>query len=110
MATAAFDPGRLNRLVSIRVPSTATDAAGQPLDAWTELRQAWASIRLPGGLEAIRADKPTSELQASIRLRYCTDMHAGMRLHQGATVYQIDAVLPDQEQRKWTDLVCRVVA
>lgn len=110
MADAFFDPGRLNRLVSIRVPSATTDAAGQPLDTWAELRQAWADIRHPRGLEAIRSDKPTSEVQASIRLRHCTDVNAGMRLVHAGTTYHVDAVLPVGSRRQWVDLVCKVVS
>lgn len=106
---ADFDPGRLNRRVSIMVPSIATDAIGQPLGTWTELRKAWADIRHPRGLEAIAADKVASEVQASIRLRYCTDVDAGMRLVHGGTTYHVDAVLPDETGRQWVDLACKVV-
>lgn len=106
---ADFDPGRLNRRVSIMVPSTATDAIGQPLPGWTELRKAWADIRHPRGLESIGGDKVASEVQASIRVRYCTDVTAGMRVHHGAVVYHVDAVLPDEAGRQWTDIVCKQV-
>lgn len=107
---ADFDPGRLNRRVSIMVPSTATDAIGQPLGTWTELRKAWADIRHPRGLEAIKADQPASIVAASIRIRYSTDVTTAMRVHHGAAVYMIEAILQDEQGRQWSDLVCRLVA
>lgn len=106
---ASFDPGRLNRLVQIQQRTSVQDAIGQPLDTWTSIAAVWADIRQPRGLEAIRADKPASEVQSSIRIRYRTDVNAGMRVVHGATVYQIDAVLSDVSGRQWVDLVCKVI-
>lgn len=106
---ADFDPGRLNRQVSIMVQSTDVDAIGQPLNTWTELRKAWADIRHPRGLEAIKADKPTSIVAASIRIRYSTSVTSAMRVHYGASVYEIEAVIHDEQGRQWSDLVCKLV-
>lgn len=105
-----FDPGRLNRLVSIRAQISTADAIGQPLDTWVEVAQAWADIRHPRGLQALLADKPTSEVQASIRIRYRWDITAGMRIHHGTSVYHIDAVLPDEGRRQWVDFACTLVS
>lgn len=105
-----FDPGRLNRRVSLMVQTSAADAIGQPMDTWTEHAKAWADIKTKTGMESLRADRPTSEVEASIRLRYRTDLTAGMRVHHGATVYHVDAVLPDEAGREWVDLACKVVS
>jgi SPP1 family predicted phage head-tail adaptor len=91
------------------VQTAAADAIGQPLDTWIELRKAWADIRHPRGLEAIGGDKVGSEVKASIRVRYCTDVTAGMRVHHGSAVYHVDAALPDETGRQWTDIVCKQV-
>jgi SPP1 family predicted phage head-tail adaptor len=86
------------------------DAAGQRLVDFTDLRQAWADIKTLGGLATIKAGAATSKVQASIRLRSCSDIEAGMRIVQlrGGTVYNVLAVLPG-ESRTWTDLVCEVL-
>lgn len=107
---STYDPGRLNCRVTIHAQTAAADAIGQPLDTWTQVGQAWADIRHQSGLESLRADKPTSEVKASIRMRYRTNVTAGMRIHHGATVYHIDAVLPDETRRQWVDFTCKVVS
>ena len=48
--------------------------------------------------------------KVSIRIRYRTDLHAGMRVVHGATVYNIKAALPDFERQVHTDLVCEGVS
>lgn len=101
-------PQTLRHYVSIEQRTAGRDAAGQPLpDAWAELRKEWADIRTTGGLEAIRAGAVTSTVNASIRLRFCEDLDASMRVVYGATVYQVLSVLPDAG-RVYVDLLCEV--
>lgn len=98
----------LRHYVSIQVRGTGKDAAGQPLDTWVELRKAWADIRTTGGLEAIRAGAVTSTVNASIRLRYCEDVDASMRVVYGPTIYKVIAPLPNGA-RLYLDLLTEVV-
>jgi SPP1 family predicted phage head-tail adaptor len=102
-----FDPGALNRMVQIQQRTSVPDDIGQPQDVWVSVAAVWASIRQPRGLEAVRADKPASEVQTSIRVRYRTNVDAGMRVLHGASVYHVEAVLQDDAGRQWTDLVCK---
>lgn len=104
-----MDPGKLNRQVTIKSRTAARNAIGEVETGWATHRQAWANIRNLRGTEAIRSDRPVSEVTTSIRLRYCTDLNAGMRIEAGGVVYEIEAVLPDEGQRQWTDLACKVV-
>lgn len=101
--------GSLNRLVTIKRPSTEQDDAGQPLEAMVTVAKVWANVRHKTGAESIRADKETSVVQASIRIRRRTDLSAGMEVHLDSTVYKIRAVLPDEESRERVDLVCEIV-
>lgn len=88
----------------------ALDAWGQPIpDHWVKVHDLWASIKHPSGSQSIKADAPTSTVRASIRVRYRTDIDASMRVAHGATTYEIQAVLPDEEKREHVDLVCQVV-
>lgn len=99
----------LNRKVSIRQRGTAQDAAGQPVETWTEIAAPWANIRQRSGAEALRGDRDVSIVQTSIRIRRRTDVTAAMRVYHGTTVYEIKAVLDDAANRETTDLVCEVV-
>lgn len=102
--------GKLNQRVTIQRQTQVQDAGGQLVDAWADVATVWADIRNPTGLGAIRADAQVSVVKTSIRIRWRTDIDAGMRLVHGMTVYDIGAVLPDHAGRTYVDLVCGVAA
>lgn len=101
--------GSLNSRVTIQRLTAGQDAIGQPVETWTTLATVWASILIKSGAESIKADKDVSIVQASIRIRRRTDVTAAMRVIYGAVVYQIKAVLPDEQNKDRTDLVCEVI-
>lgn len=98
--------GALRNRITIQRQTQAQDAGGQPLDVWTDVATVWADIRNPSGLGAIRADAEAQVVKTSIRVRWRTDIEAGMRAVFGTTVYEIGAVLPDHTDRSYVDLVC----
>jgi SPP1 family predicted phage head-tail adaptor len=100
----------LNSRVMIQRPDTTQDAAGQPIDDWVDVAPAWASIRHPSGLSAIKADASVSIVKASIRIRYRTGLDASMRVKHKATLYDIKAILPDEAGKEYLDLVCETVS
>ena len=101
-------PLTLTQRVSIQSVGTTRDEAGQSTEQWTEFKKAWASVKKTSGMEAIRAGAVTASVQASIRMRYRTDVDASMRIVHGTTIYKILAVLTDEERRNHTDFVCEV--
>ena len=103
--------GRLSTLVTIQHKTAGVDAIGQPLpENWATLRQEWANVRHQSGAEAIKAGAVVSVVQASIRVRWCTDLTAGMRVLAGGVVYEIKAVLPEMGRREYVDLIAELVA
>jgi SPP1 family predicted phage head-tail adaptor len=100
----------LKHRVSIQRPPTDQDEAGQPTGGWTTFATVWADIRQASGLETIKADAPTSQVKASIRIRRRTDVTAAMRVVHGSTTYEIKAVLDDLADRRHVDLACEVVS
>lgn len=106
-----MEAGKLTRRVRIEAKGQGVDAWGQPLpDAWAPVCTVWASIKNLSGLGAIKADAQTSTVKTSIRIRWRTGVTAGMRVVHGATVYRVEAVLPDVQGREWVDLVCESVS
>lgn len=101
--------GLLNRRVTIQKLAVGQDAIGQPVTTWTDLATVWASVVYLQGLETIKGDADTSVKKASIRIRRRTDVTAAMRVLLGATVFEIKAALPDEQDRERTDLACEVV-
>lgn len=103
--------GKLNTRITIQRRTTAVDALGQPLpDGWETYRELWANVRHQSGAEAIKAGSPVSTVAASIRVRWTTEIDAGMRVLIGASVYEIKAVMPDMQRREFVDLVAEVTS
>lgn len=102
--------GNLNNRVTLQQLPAGQDAVGQPAMAWAAVATVWADIRYLNGLETLKSDATVSVAKASIRIRRRTDITAGMRVVFGAIYFDIRAVLPDPQQRKWLDLACEVGA
>ena len=101
--------GMLNSRISIQQLSTGTDAIGQPVTTWADFASVWANIRYLSGIETVKADAQTSVVKASIRIRRRTDITPAMRVTYGATTFQINAVLPDEQGREHIDLSVEVI-
>lgn len=101
--------GDLNRLVAIRRPTGAVDAANQPTGAMEDFVSVWASIRGSSGMGVVKgsADAPISSY--SVRVRHRTDITTGMQAVLGTIIMEIEEVRQDHAGRAWTDLVCRVI-
>lgn len=98
--------GTLNSRVVIKSRSTTQDAIGQQVETWSTVATVWANIRFTSGKEAIKSGAETSTARASIRIRKRADVTAAMRVYHGSVIYDIEAVLPDEERREHCDLVC----
>ena len=102
--------GTLNQRVTIKSRSTSQDAAGQPVDTWSNVVADIAASILHGtGAETIRAGETASMTRASIRIRWRTGVTPAMRVYHGSDVYEIRQVLPDYATRAHVDLVCETV-
>lgn len=101
--------GTLNRRVTIEQRTGSADTYGQPSTSWATLATVWASIVAPTGraaAELLAADRETSPVAWSVRIRFRTDVTAGMRVVDGTTIYTIETVIPDMKGRVYVDLVC----
>lgn len=107
--TSHTGAGDLRDRVTLLVQTSAQDAAGQPIEAWSEHLRAWANVRFPSGLAAIKADAAVSAVKASVRIRYRKNLPDGMRAQINGEAYRVMAILPDQ-RRQWLDLVCERAA
>ena len=96
--------GQLNTRITIRAYTETVDGWGQPVQTWTDLAAVWADVRGISGLEAIKADAETSTTKASARIRYRADVSPDMRVLIAGTEWEIKAVLPDFNRRRYVDL------
>lgn len=97
--------GELNRRVTIQQHAAVAD--GEPFPtAWVDVATVWASMKSASGLQTIKSGVDVSVVKSSIRIRYRTDVTAGMRVVYQDQVFDIRAVLPDTAGRVFLDLVC----
>lgn len=101
--------GQLRDRIKIQRRTGGANEVGEPLpEAWEDFASLWACVRHPSGVESIRSGADTSVVKASARIRWRTDVNAGMRMVHLGQNYDIEAVLPGLD-RKFTDLSCKLV-
>lgn len=84
----------LTHRVKIEQLGATVDAAGQPIDAWSEVITVWANVKFLRGIEMVKASQDTSTVQASIRTRKRAGITPAMRATYDGVVYNIIAILP----------------
>lgn len=104
-----LDAGTLNRRVSLQRSVMAQNQETEALEqTWVEVSKVWADIRFLNGLEVVKAATPVSVAKASIRIRFREDIDSSWRVTHTAngktTIYNITAILPDQQGREYLDL------
>jgi len=99
----------MNDRVQILKRVAGRDSAGQPTESWSALRSTWANVKFQSGAGAIRANADLSIVKCSIRIRVCRDIDASMRARYKGIDYDIEAVLPDSDDRDFMFLVCESV-
>ncbi|WP_046060215.1 phage head closure protein [Paracidovorax citrulli] len=100
-----------NRRITIQRRGDEKGGWGSPKPGpanWLDVGTTWASIKTLSGLAAIKADAQAAVAKVSIRVRWRTDLAAGMRVLHGGVVYDVQAVLPDAAGREYVDLVCEI--
>lgn len=100
-----MDVGKLDKRITIEQKVKERDAAGEPKDVWQKVKTVWANVRFERGMESIRNNKDSATSKVSIRIRYRTDLDESMRVIFSKRAYSIISVLPDEQDRKWLDLV-----
>lgn len=100
----------LTRRVTLRQPAAGSDALGQPAAGWVDVAAVWADIRHPSGVESIKAGAEVSVVRASIKINRRAGVTHGWQAVHAGTVYDIEAVLPDEVDRQYMFLTCRMVA
>ncbi|WP_306393349.1 phage head closure protein [Telluria beijingensis] len=99
----------MNDRVALLKRAAGRDGAGQPVESWSVLRTVWANVKFQSGAEAMRANADVSIVKCSIRIRAARDVDASMRARHQGVIYDVQAVLPDSNDRDFMFLVCESV-
>jgi len=104
-----MDIGDFNKRIILQSQSSTYDLAGQQVESWSTFATVWANIKHNSGLETIKSDALASTVKTSIRIRYLSGVHAGMRVIYSGLQYEVTAVLPHVDEKRYIDLVCRLI-
>jgi SPP1 family predicted phage head-tail adaptor len=99
--------GLLDRRVRIEAPGTAQGPDGAPIETWTPVATVWAHLRDASGREYLAAGATQNSALTQIRIRYRPDIEPEMRVLHGAIVYNVEAVLGQDQDRVELTLMCR---
>jgi SPP1 family predicted phage head-tail adaptor len=105
--------GKLNQRVLIQVPGNDQDAAGQPVEGWTNLittgdGKVWASVDDVSGREFMAAGAEQARVTTTITMRYREGVRADMRVLHGSDVYRV--IAPLAQGRVSLKLMCEKVS
>lgn len=92
--------GPLRHRCLVTFPHRERNASGGAVQVWKAASpdHLWAEIRSPNGRLNAVAEKLNAVVTAEIIVRPRSDIAAGWRLTRRGTTYQVEAVLPDNEQ------------
>jgi SPP1 family predicted phage head-tail adaptor len=95
-----------HRIEVLSLKTSRHSTTGEVLECWKVERKLWARVTPLSGKEFIAAQAEASKVTARIRIRYRTDIDHTMRISHGDKVYNIEAVLPDNESGlEWLTLM-----
>lgn len=102
-----LDAGELRHYIRIDSRTNTRDSnTGESVTTWTKLADVWAKISPLSGKEFIAAQSVSSEVTGRVTIRYRDDVSATNRIVYRNKVYNIVAVLPDNESGlEWLTLL-----
>lgn len=98
--------GRLRHRVTIQNRVETQDpTTGAIAVSWADVATVWAAVEPLSAREFIAAQAAQSQVSARITIRYRAGVTAAMRIVHGATLYNIEGVIPDNRSgREWLTL------
>jgi len=82
------------------------DAFGVLNASWVELDTVWAGVEPLSGREYWAQQQVQSEITVRIRIRYRSDVLAGMRVTYSGRIYTIKNIIDPQEYHQELQLMC----
>ncbi len=105
-----IDPGRRNKQVTIQqkvTGSPAQNSYGEPQTSWEAVAtDIWAAVEPIQGREFWAQQQVQSEVTVRVRIRYRSDIDAGMRVIYGSRILVIESVIDPKEAHEELQLMC----
>lgn len=85
--------GNLRNYVTIQKPTETFDSNLELITTWSTFATVWASIEPLIGREFWASRQVSAETTGKIRIRYLSGLTPKMRILDGSTIYEIEAVI-----------------
>lgn len=98
-----LNAGKLNKRISIEESTAGSPAVndfGEPVVVWNELAEVWSAVEPLSGREFWAQQQVQSEITVRFRIRYRSDVFAGMRIVYNQAVYMIKSVIDPLEKHE----------
>ncbi|MGF6958000.1 phage head closure protein [Paraburkholderia youngii] len=106
-ATSGTNAGGLEQRVTIQRPDVVRESSGEPVvDQWLDVATVWADITPVKGREWLASAEFRPNVTNRIRIRWLDGIDTTMRVVWGATIFDIEAVLPRALGRADMVLMC----
>ena len=99
--------GRMDRRVTLQDRSVSPSSFGEPVPAWADVAELWASIEPLGSSEIWRAQAAESDATHRVTIRYLAGVTERMRLVYGGRILEIESVANEGERDRVLTLLCR---
>ena len=97
----------LRKRITLQRRSTANDALGQEVLAWSDVATVFAQVEQLSGRELMTANAEYAENVARITIRFRTDVIEKMRILYGTAVYDITSVSDIDGTRRELQISCK---
>jgi SPP1 family predicted phage head-tail adaptor len=104
-----LEAGKLNKRVVVQqsiTGSPAVNSFGEPNISWEDLATVWGAVEPLRGNEFWAQQQIQSEIVVRIRIRYRSDVLAGMRVYYNSKYYPIMSIIDPLELHKELQLMC----
>jgi SPP1 family predicted phage head-tail adaptor len=98
--------GALRRRLTLEAPVRTGEEGGTAVIEWNAVATLSAGVTPLSGREIVRADGIAARLTHRIVVRYSADLAPAMRFTDGASVFEIHAVLDVDGRRRWLECLC----
>lgn len=102
-----MNPGHLNKRITIQQFSQTINENGFPVEEWVNIKSVWAMIKTVSGKEYMSAAQTQNENKTRFVIRHITDIHPDMRIVFKNRVFEMQAIINDDEANKTLTIVCK---
>jgi SPP1 family predicted phage head-tail adaptor len=88
----------MNHRITLLKRVAGVDAAGQPVEDWSDVATVWSDVRFQSGAEVLRAGAEVAIKRASIRIRSRADVGPAWRVRYAGEEYDVKSALPDADR------------